>query len=88
MTLRAVKPEAIEKRLKAFLYGAAGTGKTTFCASFPQAYFIDSERGCENQQYIDLLVKNGSSVFQTNDFDEHHFCSSEKGFARKLIGNG
>ena len=70
MTLRAVKPEAIEKRLKAFLYGAAGTGKTTFCASFPQAYFIDSERGCENQQYIDLLVKNGSSVFQTNDFDE------------------
>jgi hypothetical protein len=70
MSLRAVKPEAIEKRLKAFLYGAAGTGKTTFCASFPQAYFIDSEKGAENQQYIDLLVSNGSSVYQTNDFDE------------------
>jgi hypothetical protein len=70
MSLRAVKPEAIEKRLKAFLYGAAGTGKTTFCASFPQAYYIDTEKGCENQQYIDLLIKNGSSVFRTNDFDE------------------
>jgi len=70
MTLRAIKPEAIEKRLKAFLYGAAGTGKTTFCASFPRAYYIDTERGCENQQYIDLLIDNGSSVFQTNDFDE------------------
>ena len=70
MSLRAVKPEAIEKRLKAFLYGAAGTGKTTFCASFPQAYFLDTERGAENQQYIDLLIKNGSSVYQTNDFDE------------------
>jgi hypothetical protein len=70
MSLRAVKPEAIEKRLKAFLYGAAGTGKTTFCASFPQAYYIDSEKGCENEQYIGLLIKNGSSVFRTNDFDE------------------
>ncbi len=70
MSLRAIKPEAIEKRLKAFLYGAAGTGKTTFCASFPQAYYIDTEKGCENQQYIDLLIKNGSSVFRTNDFDE------------------
>lgn len=70
MSLRAVKPEAIEKRLKAFLYGAAGTGKTTFCASFPKAYFIDSEKGAENQQYIDLLISNGSSVYRTNDFDE------------------
>jgi hypothetical protein len=70
MALRAVKPESIEKRLKAFLYGAAGTGKTTFCASFPKTYFIDTERGAENSQYIELLGKNESSVFQTNDFDE------------------
>jgi hypothetical protein len=70
MSLRAIKPEAIEKRLKAFLYGAAGTGKTTFCASFPQVYFIDTEKGAENKQYIELLTKNGSSVYQTNDFDE------------------
>jgi hypothetical protein len=31
---------------------------------------VDTEKGCENQQYIDLLIKNGSSVYQTNDFDE------------------
>jgi len=70
MVLRAIKPEAVEKRLKCLFYGNAGCGKTTASASFPRAYFIDSERGAENEQYIKLLVKNGSAVFQTNDFDE------------------
>ena len=45
-------------------------GKTTAAASFPKAYFIDTERGAENDQYTKLLIQNGSSVFQTNDFDE------------------
>jgi len=68
--LRAVAPEALEKRLKVLLYGAAGTGKSTACATFPRAYFIDTEKGIENDQYVTLLKKNGSLVFQTNDFDE------------------
>ena len=70
MGLRGVKPEAIQKRLKVLLYGAAGTGKTTACANFPKAYFIDTEKGAENSQYTKLLSDNGSVVFQTNDFDE------------------
>jgi hypothetical protein len=70
MALRAVKPEAIQKRLKCLFYGAAGTGKTTCAISFPHVYLIDTERGAENTQYTDILSKNGGVIFQTNDFDE------------------
>ena len=70
MALRAVKPEAIQKRLKALFYGGAGVFKSTAAASFPSPYFIDTERGIENDQYIKLLQKNNGAVFQTTDFDE------------------
>jgi hypothetical protein len=70
MALRAVKPTAIEKRLKALFYGSAGVGKSTAAASFPKPYFIDTERGIENDQYVNLLNKSGGVVFQTSDFDE------------------
>lgn len=70
MALRAVKPEKIQKRLKAFFYGGAGVGKTTAAISFPGVYLIDTERGSENDEYVDLLEKNGGAIFQTTDFDE------------------
>lgn len=70
MALRGVKPETIQKRLKAFFYGAAGVGKTTAAIQFPTPYLIDTERGAENEQYIDLLKKYGGVIFQTCDFDE------------------
>lgn len=70
MALKAVKPETIQKRLKALFYGAAGVGKTTACLSFPRPYLIDTEKGATNDQYIRLLQKSGGVVFQTADFDE------------------
>lgn len=70
MALRARKPEAIEKRLKALFYGSAGVGKTTAAISFPKVYLIDAEKGAENSQYTDILSKNGGVVFQTSDFNE------------------
>jgi len=70
MALRAVKPESVQKRLKALFYGTAGTGKSTAAASFPRPYFIDTERGIENDQYVKLLQKSGGVIFQTSDFDE------------------
>lgn len=70
MALRAIQPKTIEKRLKVLFYGMAGVGKSTAAASFPKPYFIDTERGIENDQYIRLLQKNGGAVFQTADFDE------------------
>lgn len=70
MALRAKAPEAIEKRLKALFYGAAGVGKTTAAINFPKVYLIDTEKGAENEQYTDILKKNGGVVFQTSDFNE------------------
>jgi len=70
MALRGKKPDAIQKRLKALFYGAAGVGKTTAAIQFPKPYLIDTEKGAENSQYIKLLNKNGGAVFQTTDFDE------------------
>jgi hypothetical protein len=68
--LRAVKPEKIEKRLKAFFYGRAGVGKTTAAIQFPAPYLIDTEKGSENDQYIKLLEQSGGVIFQTSDFNE------------------
>jgi hypothetical protein len=70
MALRAKKPEAIQKRLKALFYGGAGAGKTTAAIQFPAPYLIDTEKGAENDQYTKLLEKAGGVVFQTSDFDE------------------
>ncbi len=70
MALRAKKPEAVEKRLKALFYGAAGVGKTTAAIQFPSPYLIDTEKGAENDQYVKLLQNAGGAVFQTSDFEE------------------
>ena len=66
--LRARKPEAVEKRLKLFMYGPAGVGKTTAAIQFPNSYIIDCERGTEN--YDKLIAASGSAVFQTTDIHE------------------
>lgn len=68
MGLRAVKPEQKEKRLKMFVYGAAGIGKTTAAIMFPNAYIIDTERGTDH--YAQTITKSGSAVFQSSVFDE------------------
>src|SRR3954452_19227245 len=66
--LRARKPQAVTKRLKLFMYGPAGVGKTTAAIQFPNSYIIDCERGAEN--YDKLIASSGSSVFQTTDMSE------------------
>jgi hypothetical protein len=68
MALRAKKPEAVKKRLKLFLFGPAGIGKSTAAIQFPNSYIIDSERGTEN--YDAAIRASGSQVFQTTDMDE------------------
>lgn len=66
--LRARKPEAVYKRLKLFMYGPAGVGKTTAAIQFPNSYIIDCERGVEN--YDKLVNASNSVVFQTTDINE------------------
>lgn len=70
MALRGVKPTAVQKRLKALFYGPAGVGKTTAAIQFPRPYLIDTERGAENDEYVEHLNRNGGAVFQTNIFDD------------------
>jgi len=70
MALRGKPPETVEKRLKALFYGAAGVGKTMAAIQFPKCYLIDTEKGAENDQYLNILKKNDGAIFQTSDFDE------------------
>ena len=68
MALKGKQPEQIEKRLKMFIFGEAGVGKTTAALQFPNAYVIDTEKGAEN--YAATIKKSGSAIFQSNNFDE------------------
>lgn len=66
--LKATKPEAVEKRLKLFVYGESGVGKTTAAIQFSNAYIIDTEHGSDF--YAESISKAGSVVFHSNIFSE------------------
>ena len=70
MGLRGIKPEAIQKRLKALFYGVAGVGKTMAAIQFPRPYIIDTEGSTDKKQYVDAIKKQEGVVFITQDFDE------------------
>ena len=70
MPLRAKKPEAIQKRLKLFMFGPAGVGKTTAAIKFPTPYVIDAEKGTEHKNYVKILQGVGGEVFQTSDIND------------------
>jgi GTPase SAR1 family protein len=68
MALRGAKPEEKQKRLKMFVYGAAGVGKTVASIQFPKSYIIDTERGTD--AYTAMINRAGSLVFQSSNFDD------------------
>jgi len=68
MALRAKKPTNKTKRLKLFMYGDAGVGKTMAGLQLPMPYIIDAERGTEN--YHKKINKVGGAVFNTTDILE------------------
>lgn len=68
MALKGKTPAATEKRLKMFVFGPAGVGKTTASIMFPETYIIDCEKGTEN--YTDSIAKSKSVVFKSNNPDE------------------
>jgi RecA-family ATPase len=70
MGLRGVKPKALSKRLKMFLYGPAKIGKSTAAIQFPKPYWIDTEACADKKKYVELIEKHDGVVFQTQDFDE------------------
>lgn len=68
MALKSRKPDTVEKRLKLFMFGPSGVGKTTAAIQFPNAVIIDLEKGTEN--YTKSITKSGSVVLQTVNPDE------------------
>lgn len=69
-SLRGVKAEETQQRLKVFFYGAAKVGKTTASIQFPKPYWIDTEGSADKPIYVQLMKKSGGVVFQTQDFEE------------------
>ena len=68
MTLKAKAPEVKEKRLKMFVFGPAGVGKTTATIQFPNAYIIDTEKGTDF--YANTINKAKSAVLQSFNIDD------------------
>ena len=68
MALPGKNPETVKKRLKLFMYGPAGVGKTTVCTNFPNVFYVDTEGGTQNNQYIQQLTANSSRYYATSDF--------------------
>jgi len=66
--LKATSPKKVDFRLKMFVYGPAGVGKTTACLQFPDSYIIDTEKG--TSLYSDTVNKAHSVVLQTLNPDE------------------
>lgn len=70
MALRAKKPVVQEARFQAVVYANRGVGKTHFCCSFPNSYYIDTE-GLENfPHFVKMLKDNGSDLVRLNDISE------------------
>jgi hypothetical protein len=87
MALRAKKPTNKTKRLKLFMYGDAGVGKTTAGLQLPMPYIIDAERGTEN--YHKKVNKIGGAVFNTTEIleviDEVRKLSTEEHDFKTLV---
>jgi hypothetical protein len=70
MALRAKKPEIKDARLKALLYADKGTGKTHFCCSIPDTYYIDTE-GLEDYPHLTTMLReNGGEIVEMNDLTD------------------
>lgn len=70
MALRGKAPEVHEKRFKGLFFGGAGVGKTMAAIQFPRPYLIDTERGAENDEYVEIINQRQGVLFQTTDFEE------------------
>lgn len=66
MGLRAKKPEVQQTRLKVLLYADKGAGKTHFCCSMPDTYYIDTEGLEHYPKFVEMIKKsNGDLIYLT-----------------------
>lgn len=70
MKLRAKKPEVNEPRIKALLYADKGAGKTHFCCTMPESYYIDSEGLEDYPHLVKMLRDNGGDLVYLTELSE------------------
>lgn len=70
MALRGKKPEVNSARLKTLLYANGGTGKTHFCCSFPDSYYIDTEGLEDYPQFVKMIRDNNGMLVYLTEMSE------------------
>jgi hypothetical protein len=70
MALRAKKPEVHNLRLKALIYADKGAGKTHFCCSLPDAYYIDTEGLKDYPQFVEMIRENNGMLVYLTELSE------------------
>jgi len=70
MTLRAKKPTMKEVRFKTLIYGDKGTGKTHFCCSFPEPYYIDTEGLEDYPHFKEMIIENNGDLISLPHLEE------------------
>lgn len=70
MALRARKPIVKQARLKTLLYADKGVGKTHFCCSFPNTYYIDTEGLQDFPHFVKMIVDNGGDLLYLTELTE------------------
>lgn len=68
MPLRGKTPEQITRRLKFYMYGEPGVGKTYAAIKMPNPYIIDTEGGTDH--YGEIISSVGGAVFRNNNYKE------------------
>lgn len=70
MALKGKPPTVEDKRLKLLLYSPAGGGKSYACTQMKKVYFIDTERGAQNDEYVANITQSGGAYLFLTTFDE------------------
>lgn len=66
--LKGKSPElAIRNKPKVLMYGKSGVGKTWGALDFPNCYYIDTEGGAKEPEYIQKLANAGGVYFGPED---------------------
>lgn len=70
MALRAKKPKVEKPRFKALVYSNTGVGKTHFCCSFPNTYYIDTEGVQDYDHFVNMILDNKGDIVVLKDVTE------------------
>lgn len=70
MALRARKPVVKQARLKTLLYADKGVGKTHFCCSFPDTYYIDTEKLEDFPHFVKMIEQNNGVLLYVTELSE------------------